>query len=234
MCASADPFYKCSSGIRRCQSSPPVADVRNGSRAVKLLMRICSPDCPRQQTLAWRAEREIPPAAPVEPPSNFKSPCKPGPCGPIPRISCWRRRPRRRRLQPAAAAATTRHLFRPSACHLPDDVRRRFRSSGWLSHHADGRSSAPKHVPFWQLATGDPSVGLLSQADLTEGKAPLPLHLTQASQATGNPETSARSIVCRAMGFRREGLIQTAVMGSWIVRKGRSAEAGWLFAVEAG
>jgi hypothetical protein len=36
------------------------------------------------------------------------------------------------------------------------------------------------------------------------------------------------------MGFRREGLIQTAVMGSWIVQKGRSAEAGWLFAVEAG
>ena len=33
MCASADPFYKCSSGIRRCQSGPPVADVRNGSRA---------------------------------------------------------------------------------------------------------------------------------------------------------------------------------------------------------
>ena len=33
ICASADPFYKCSSGIRRCQSGPPVADVRNGSRA---------------------------------------------------------------------------------------------------------------------------------------------------------------------------------------------------------
>jgi hypothetical protein len=35
--------------------------------------------------------------------------------------------PRRRRLQPAAAAATKRHLFRPSACHLPDYARRRFR-----------------------------------------------------------------------------------------------------------
>jgi len=66
------------------------------------------------------------------------------------------------------------------------------------------------------------------------GNAPRPLHLTQTFQDIGNPETSTQSIVCRDMGFRREGLIQTAVMGSWIVRKGRSAETGWLFAVEAG
>jgi hypothetical protein len=29
-----------------------------GSRAVKLPVSICSPDCPRQQTLAWRAGRK--------------------------------------------------------------------------------------------------------------------------------------------------------------------------------
>src|SRR6516165_10013194 len=45
---------------------------RYGSRAVKLLMRICSPDYPRQQTLGWRCRQEIPLAAPVEPPSNFQ------------------------------------------------------------------------------------------------------------------------------------------------------------------
>jgi len=142
--------------------------------------------------------------------------------------------PRRRVGARRLAAATTRHLFRPSACHLPDYARRRFRSSGWLSHHVDGRSSAPQRVPFWHPASGDPPLGLISQADLMEGKHARPLHLTQAFQAIGNPETSAQSIVCRDMGFRREGLIQTAVMGSWIVRKGRSAETGWLFAVEAG
>ena len=91
----------------------------------------------------------------------------------------------------------------------------------------------PATCPF-HLATGDPPLGLLSQADLTERKPPRPLHLSQTFQAIGNPETSAQSIVCRDMGIRREGLIQTAVMGSWIVEKGRSAEAGWLFAVEAG
>ena len=147
--------------------------VRSGSRAVKLLMRICSPDYPRQQTLVWRAESKYhslrpwnrPQISRVGPSLNpaVRSPDQP--LAPAPR-----RRVGARRLQPAAAAATTRHLFRPSACHLPDYARRRFRSRGWLSHHVDGKSSAPQRVPVWHLASGDPPLGLLSQADLAEWK----------------------------------------------------------------
>ena len=90
----------------------------------------------------------------------------------------------------------TPHLFRPSACHLPDYARRRFRSSGWMSHDVDGRSPAPQRVPFWHLASGDPPLGLLSRLTWWKGNTPRPPHLTQAFQAIGNPETSTQSIVC--------------------------------------
>src|SRR5215471_20572875 len=79
---------------------------------------------PQTADIGVACRKEIPLAAPVEPPSNFKSPCKPRPLRSDPPDQPLAPAPHRRvgarRLQPAAAAAMTPHLFRPSACHLPD------------------------------------------------------------------------------------------------------------------
>ena len=120
---------------------------------------------PQTADIGVACRKEIPLAAPVEPPSNFRVGASLDPAVRSPGSAAGTgAAPTSRRA--ALAAATTRHRFRPSACHLPDYARRRFRSSGWLSHHVDGRSSVPQRVPFG----GDPPLGLLSQVDLTEGK----------------------------------------------------------------
>ena len=175
-------------------------------------MRICSPDCPRQQTLAWRAERKYhslrrwnrPQVSRVSASLDtaVRSP------GSTAGADEWELGACSQRQLPQRHGTSS-----PSACHLPDYARRRFRSSGWMSHDVDGRSPAPQRVPFWHLASGDPPLGLLSRLTWWKGNTPRPPHLTQAFQAIGNPETSARSIVCRGMGFRREGSRRT-VMGS--------------------
>ena len=88
---------------------------------------------PQTADIGVACRKEIPLAAPVEPPSNFRVGASLDPAVRSPGSAAGAGAAPTSRSA-ALAAATTRHLFRPSACHLPDYARRRFWSSGWLSH----------------------------------------------------------------------------------------------------
>ena len=126
---------------------------RLGSRAVKLLMRICSPDCPRQQTLAWRAERKY---------HSLRQWNRPQ----ISRVGgqAWTLRSDPRDQPPQ------RHGTSSGRAHVICQTTR-VAAFGLAAGFTSCRRQIVRPATcLFHPATGDPPLGLLSQADLTEGK----------------------------------------------------------------
>ena len=184
---------------------------------------------PQTADIGVACRNEIPLAAPVEPPSNFKSRCKPGPCGPIPRIS-WRRR----RVDGACSQRQPpqRHGTSSDRAHV---ICRTTRVAAFglaaCFHIMPTADRPPRNV---SLSPGDwrSSSGSAQSADPTEGKPPLALHLTRRFRPLVIPRHRRRASL-PGYGFQTRG-VDPDGWDPGSVRKGRSAEAGWLFAVETG